>query len=86
MGPSRWILNNPHVDNLIITMRNRDEVEEYVAASGSGEVTATDREDARRTLLQALVAGPQVQGGSLATPPVSRWSSTPPDSRRSCPR
>ena len=40
----RWILNNPHVDNLIITMRNRDEIEEYVAASGSGEVTATDME------------------------------------------
>ena len=40
----RWILNNPNVDNLIITMRNRDEVEEYLGASGSGEVTDADME------------------------------------------
>jgi len=38
----RWILNNPNVDNLIITMRNRDEMEEYLGASGSGEVTDAD--------------------------------------------
>ena len=38
----RWILNNPSVDNLIITMRNRDEVEEYLGASGSGAVTSAD--------------------------------------------
>ena len=47
----RWILNNPHVDNLIITMRNRDEVEEYLAASGSGQVTNADME-----LLQTYAA------------------------------
>lgn len=40
----RWILNNPNVDNLIITMRNRDEVEEYLGASGSGTVTDADME------------------------------------------
>lgn len=40
----RWILNNPNVDNLIITMRNRDQVEEYLGASGSGEVTDADME------------------------------------------
>ncbi len=40
----RWILNNPNVDNLIITMRNRDEVDEYLGASGSGEVTDADME------------------------------------------
>ena len=38
----RWILNNPHVDNLIITMRNRDEIEEFLGASGVGAVTEAD--------------------------------------------
>ena len=38
----KWILNNPHVDNLIITMRNRDQVDEYIAASGQTEVAEHD--------------------------------------------
>ena len=45
----RWILNNPNVDNLIITMRNRDQVEEYLGASGSGEVTDSDMELLQRS-------------------------------------
>ncbi|MBT7371544.1 MAG: hypothetical protein HN816_12900 [Gammaproteobacteria bacterium] len=40
----RWILNNPDVDNLIITMRNRDEVDEYLGASGSSAVSRVDME------------------------------------------
>lgn len=40
----RWILNNPDVDNLIITMRSSDQIDEYIGASGGGEVTAGDIE------------------------------------------
>jgi len=40
----RWVLNMPEVDNLIITMRNRDNVDEFLGASGSGPVTAHDME------------------------------------------
>lgn len=40
----RWILNNPGVDNLVITMRNRDEVDEFLGASGGSRVTDADME------------------------------------------
>ncbi|MBL6690579.1 MAG: aldo/keto reductase [Pseudomonadales bacterium] len=40
----RWVLNMPEVDNLIITMRNRDNVDEFLGASGTGAVTAYDME------------------------------------------
>lgn len=40
----RWVLNIPEVDNLIITMRNRDNVDEFLGASGSGQVTDYDME------------------------------------------
>jgi predicted aldo/keto reductase-like oxidoreductase len=40
----RWILNHPHVDNLIVTMRNSDQIDEYLGASGSGQVTQYDME------------------------------------------
>ena len=40
----KWILNHPDVDNLIITMRNRDEVDEFLGASGSREITQYDME------------------------------------------
>lgn len=40
----RWVLNMPSVDNLIITMRSRDEIDEYLGASGSGDVTQYDME------------------------------------------
>jgi predicted aldo/keto reductase-like oxidoreductase len=43
----RWVLNNPHVDNLIVTMRNRDQIDEYLGASGTGAVSQHDM-----TLLQ----------------------------------
>lgn len=43
----RWVLNNPHVDNLIVTMRNRDQIDEYLGASGTGAVSQRDM-----TLLQ----------------------------------
>lgn len=51
----------------VLTDRLTFRLAEVALAERGGEVTATDREDARRTLLQALVAGPQVQGGSVAT-------------------
>ncbi len=38
----RWVLNMPDVDNLIITMRNRDQIDEYLGASGTGAVTQQD--------------------------------------------
>ena len=38
----KWVLNMPQVDNLIVTMRNRDQIDEYLGASGAGEVSQTD--------------------------------------------
>lgn len=38
----KWILNHPNVDNLIITMRNRDQVDEFLGASGEREITQHD--------------------------------------------
>ncbi len=38
----RWTLSNEHVDSLIVTMHNVAELDEYVAASGSGTPTAGD--------------------------------------------
>lgn len=40
----RWVLNNPHVDNLIVTMRNSDQIDEFLGASGSGAVSQKDME------------------------------------------
>lgn len=40
----RWALNIPEVDNLIITMRNRDQIDEFLGASGTGAVTDNDME------------------------------------------
>lgn len=40
----RWVLNIPEVDNLVITMRNRDQIDEFLGASGSGAVTERDME------------------------------------------
>lgn len=36
----RWVLSDPRVDSLVITMRDRSEVDEYLAASGSGPTSA----------------------------------------------
>jgi predicted aldo/keto reductase-like oxidoreductase len=32
----RWVLTNPHVDALVVTMKSTEMVDEYVAASGAG--------------------------------------------------
>ena len=38
----RWVLSSPHVDGLIVSMTSSADIEEYVAASGSGPVGAAD--------------------------------------------
>lgn len=30
----RWVLANPHVDSLVVTMRSREQIDEYLGASG----------------------------------------------------
>ena len=40
----RWVLSDPNVDALLISMSDRDDINEYVAASGSGENSAYDRQ------------------------------------------
>jgi len=38
----RWVLSNPNVDGLIVTMKSRKMIDEYVAASGTGGVRRSD--------------------------------------------
>lgn len=38
----RWVLSSPHVDGLIVSMTNRDEIDEYVAASGFEKVAENE--------------------------------------------
>jgi predicted aldo/keto reductase-like oxidoreductase len=38
----RWVLSNPHVDGLIVSMQSPSQVDEFVAASGSVKVTGYD--------------------------------------------
>ena len=38
----RWVLNSPHVDSAIISMTSRDQIDEYLGASGTGKITARD--------------------------------------------
>ena len=38
----RWVLSNPNVDGLIVSMTNRESIDEYVSASGSKKVDAED--------------------------------------------
>lgn len=38
----RWVLNSPNVDALLISMSSRQEIDEYVAASGAASVTGAD--------------------------------------------
>ena len=40
----RWALGSPHVDAAIISMTSRDRIDEYLGASGGGEVGARDME------------------------------------------
>jgi hypothetical protein len=44
----RWVLSDPNVDALVVTMRTREEVDEYLVASGSGPPTAADASLLRR--------------------------------------
>ena len=38
----RWVLSSPHVDGLVVSMTSTADIDEYVAASGSGPLGATD--------------------------------------------
>jgi hypothetical protein len=44
----RWVLSDPKVDALVVTMRTRQEIDEYLAASGSGPPSAADADLLRR--------------------------------------
>ncbi len=39
----RWVLADPHVDALVVSMTSRDRIDEYVAASGTGAPSRADR-------------------------------------------
>ena len=38
----RWVLSSPHVDGLVVSMTSTSDIDEYVAASGSGPIGAVD--------------------------------------------
>jgi predicted aldo/keto reductase-like oxidoreductase len=38
----RWVLSNPDVDALVVSMKKPDQVDEYLGASGTGRVTGRD--------------------------------------------
>ena len=38
----RWVLSSPHVDGLVVSMTSPEDIDEYVAASGSGPLGAAD--------------------------------------------
>ena len=38
----RWVLSSPHVDGLLVSMTDTAAIDEYIAASGGGEVSAAD--------------------------------------------
>ena len=38
----RWVLSNPDVDALVVSMTGREQIDEYLAASGSGPVRESD--------------------------------------------
>ena len=38
----RWVLSNPHVDGLVVSMTSTADIDEYVTASGSGQVGAAE--------------------------------------------
>jgi uncharacterized protein len=40
----RWVLSSPHVDALLVSMSSNEEVDEYVAASGTAKVNSADME------------------------------------------
>ena len=52
----RWVLSNPNVDALVVSMKSPDQLDEYVTASGARQPRAGD--------LALLERYAQVQGGS----------------------
>ncbi len=40
----RWVLSAPQVDALLVSMSSKEEIDEYVAASGTAKVSAVDME------------------------------------------
>lgn len=38
----RWVLASPHVDALVVTMTSRDQIDEYLGASGAAVVSRAD--------------------------------------------
>ncbi len=57
----RWVLSDPNVDGLVVTMNSREEIERFVAASGWKEPTAADTLDLLR--YEAANAGQLCQQG-----------------------
>jgi hypothetical protein len=50
----RWVLSNPDVDGLVVSMKSREQIDEFVSASGEGAVQKSDlRLLERYALLQA---------------------------------
>ncbi len=47
-GAFRWVLSNPNVDGLIVSMTSRESIDEYLGASGSRTVGAADLSLLRR--------------------------------------
>ena len=52
----RWVLSSPHVDGLVVSMTSTADIDEYVAASGSGPTGAADM---RLLARYAALQGPQ---------------------------
>ncbi len=44
----RWVLSNPNVDGLVVSMKTHEEIAEFLAASGGERVSAPDLELLRR--------------------------------------
>jgi predicted aldo/keto reductase-like oxidoreductase len=40
----RWVLGSPNVDALLVSMNSKEDIDEYVAASGTAKVSAVDME------------------------------------------
>jgi predicted aldo/keto reductase-like oxidoreductase len=38
----RWVLSNPDIDGLVVSMKSREEIDEYLMASGRGAVRSRD--------------------------------------------
>lgn len=57
----RWVLGSPNVDALLVSMNNKEEIDEYVAASGTAKASSTDMELLERYAL--LQNGKYCQSG-----------------------